>query len=197
MRSWPNSFQTWESASSQFVCLRVWISTVTASFHSASNKTKQILLHVLLEELLEGICIHVRQESLMHWTCNCLFFCDGALGTRLHKQACVSTGSHQDTHINLSLFDGGLHVQRINSVSCSAALRCRSRKAFAALNIIHTQTLSHAQTHTHDSTSHNHTASILFPDQHNAFSPPQLFLSPSQPGTRFLLVALCAVLRGV
>lgn len=133
-----------KSVSSQFVCLRVWISTVTASFYSASNKRKHILLHVLLEELLEGICIHVRQESLMHWTCNCHFFSYGALETWLHKHACVSTDSHKDTHVNLSLFNGGLHVQRINSVSCSTALRCRSRKAFAAPSIIHTRTLSHA-----------------------------------------------------
>lgn len=118
------------------------------------------------------------------------------LGSRDMNYTSMHERTHKDTHINLSLFNGGLHVQRLNSVSCSSALRCRSRKAFAARNIIYTQTLSRTRSHSVTTArfhfTHNHTANILFPDQHNALSPPQLFLSPSQPGTRFLLVALCA-----
>lgn len=57
-------------------------------------------------------------------------------------------------------------------------------------------THTHMHTHSHtiplDTHTRNLAANILFSDQHNALSPPQLFLSPSQPGARFLLVALCA-----
>lgn len=81
---------------------------------------------------------------------------------------------------NLSVVNWGLRVQSLKSVSCSAALRCMSLKSFCCTYYnLDANPVKHKRAHSvsqpHDTTSYNHTANILFPDQHNALSPPQLF----------------------
>ncbi len=163
MRSWPNLFQTSESVSSQFVCVLVWI---LCSYCQLPHRLRHRFCFVFVEKSYwREICMRVGLESLMCWT-----------ATRLKTWVC------ERTHSSLSLLTEASMFLRLNSMSCSDALRCN----FAA------HTTHYIYTHTCSLTlKHSHTANILFSDQHNTLSPPQLFLSPSQPATRFLLVALC------